>query len=134
MQPSLQLVLLLLEAPFWEGELLVGQEWVHEFQCDCPSRRSVCSGSGARPTRDRTRSPASRRGHRITAAAYALRRARKIARPDEAYYFDMLKRLGRAHEADESPESARKIYEEYVAKAPDGDAGLPSIRRRLERL
>lgn len=67
-------------------------------------------------------------------AINALRRARKIARPDEAYYFDMLKRLGRAHEADESPESARKIYEEYVAKAPDGDAGLPSIRRRLERL
>ena len=39
-----------------------------------------------------------------------------------------------AYEAVGNTAAARSTYSDYVAQAPEGDSGLPAIRRRLDRL
>lgn len=63
-----------------------------------------------------------------------LKRARQSLRPSDGYFFDLLKRLGRSYEAVGNTAAARSTYSEYIAQAPEGDSGLPAIRRRLDRL
>ncbi|MGB1698373.1 MAG: hypothetical protein ACPHRO_00370, partial [Nannocystaceae bacterium] len=63
-----------------------------------------------------------------------LGKARKLITKDDPYFFDLLKRLGHAQESQGNREAARSLYKLYVESAPEGDAGLPSVKRKLARL
>jgi len=63
-----------------------------------------------------------------------LAKARKLITKDDPYFFDLLKRLGHAHEAQGDRGAARSIYTVYIDSAPEGEAGLPSVKRKLSRL
>ncbi len=63
-----------------------------------------------------------------------LGKARKLITKDDPYFFDLLKRLGHAQEAQGNRDKARSIYTFYIKSAPEGDAGLASVKRKLSRL